>query len=132
MKVTYLTVCCAKNFTDIDTARASMSENVLVIFLRKKSVHPFSTRAYISYPQTTKSTPFTLHIPKMRSVGDAFRVTLKACILRMLCEHSCVSRRISLFDDVETFPAGKRRNIPTFACRRPPAHGLSFFFLQNA
>ena len=52
--------------------------------------------------------------------------------LSRLCEHRCVSHRISLFDEVETFPAGKRRNIPIFACRRSPAHGLSFFFLQNA
>ena len=35
MKVTYLTVCCAKNFSDIDTARASMSEKVLNVFFEK-------------------------------------------------------------------------------------------------
>jgi len=62
--------------------------------------------------------------------GDTVFLKPRACLcercfqvtLSRLSEHRCVSPRISLFVTVETFSAGKRRDIPMFACRRPPAH----------
>ena len=64
--------------------------------------------------------------PRAESCERCFQVTLSR-----LSEHRCVSPRISLFVTVETFSAGKGRDIPMFACRRPPAHGFSFFFLER-
>ena len=132
---------CAKNFCDIDTARASMSQNILKVFLRKKSIFPFQQERTTAIPQTKNYINLRQNIRKCEAWASIFVEMIaqtSPCPLKpraALCERfSAMPSMIPCALCVHLLVSSEYPAYAVYShilCRQKPAHGFSFFFLER-